>query len=249
MSTTSHEAGAAVADPPPRRSDRHSPGRRGEDPPHRPDRNGRAERDPPRGPGPRVPERHGTLGLGERARCSTSSGCSTGPARARWRSTGRIVGALSDRELAAKRNHEIGFVFQTFHLIQDLNVLDNVEIPLLYRAAFRPGSARGMAQEALERVGLSARDHALPVPALGRPAAACRHRAGDRRPAAASCSPTSPPGTSTARWATRSSPSSRTSNRGRNHDRHGDPRPAAGLADSPHRAAVRRPPGRVRRAC
>ena len=74
---------------------------------------------------------------------------------------GRNVGTLSDRELAAKRNQEIGFVFQTFHLIQDLNVLDNVEIPLLYRR-LPAGKRRGMAQEALERVGLSARTTHFP---------------------------------------------------------------------------------------
>jgi|SRR5262245_6125697 len=69
---------------------------------------------------------------------------------------GQGVGTLSDRQLADKRNREIGFVFQTFHLIQDLNVLDNVEIPLLYRR-LPAGQRRRMAQEALERVGLSAR--------------------------------------------------------------------------------------------
>ncbi len=74
---------------------------------------------------------------------------------------GQSVGALSDRQLAVKRNREIGFVFQTFHLIQDLNVLDNVEIPLLYRR-LPGGQRRTMAQEALERVGLSARTTHFP---------------------------------------------------------------------------------------
>ena len=74
---------------------------------------------------------------------------------------GQSVGTLSDRALAAKRNRDIGFVFQTFHLIQDLNVLDNVEIPLLYRQ-LPAGKRRGMAQEALERVGLSARTSHFP---------------------------------------------------------------------------------------
>ena len=46
---------------------------------------------------------------------------------------GRSAANLSDRELARMRNEEIGFIFQTFHLIHDLNVIDNVEIPLLYR--------------------------------------------------------------------------------------------------------------------
>ena len=74
---------------------------------------------------------------------------------------GQAVGALSDRQLADKRNRDIGFVFQTFHLIQDLDVLDNVEIPLLYRR-MPAGLRRGMAQEALERVGLSARMNHFP---------------------------------------------------------------------------------------
>jgi putative ABC transport system ATP-binding protein len=74
---------------------------------------------------------------------------------------GQNVGALSDRELAAKRNRDIGFVFQTFHLIQDLNVLDNVEIPLLYRN-LPAGKRRAMAKEALERVGLTARTSHFP---------------------------------------------------------------------------------------
>ena len=74
---------------------------------------------------------------------------------------GQSVGALSDRQLAVKRNRDIGFVFQTFHLIQDLNVIDNVEIPLLYRQ-LPAGKRRAMAQEALERVGLSARTTHFP---------------------------------------------------------------------------------------
>ena len=40
---------------------------------------------------------------------------------------------MSDKELAAFRNKQLGFVFQSFHLINSLNVLDNVELPLLYR--------------------------------------------------------------------------------------------------------------------
>jgi putative ABC transport system ATP-binding protein len=74
---------------------------------------------------------------------------------------GQSVDRLSERELAVKRNREIGFVFQTFHLIEDLNVLDNVEIPLLYRRV--PGARRKtMAEEALNRVSLSARMRHFP---------------------------------------------------------------------------------------
>ena len=43
------------------------------------------------------------------------------------------VMSYGDRHLARVRNEQIGFVFQTFHLINDLSVVDNVEIPLLYR--------------------------------------------------------------------------------------------------------------------
>ena len=63
---------------------------------------------------------------------------------------------LSDKQLASFRNKKLGFVFQSYHLINDLKVLDNVELPLLYRA----GSARErrkQATEALEKVGLSNR--------------------------------------------------------------------------------------------
>ncbi|MDI9861786.1 ABC transporter ATP-binding protein [Flectobacillus roseus] len=66
------------------------------------------------------------------------------------------VEQYTDKALASLRNQKIGFIFQSFHLINDLSVLDNVEIPLLYRnssAQFRRESAR----EALEKVGLSNR--------------------------------------------------------------------------------------------
>ena len=74
---------------------------------------------------------------------------------------GREVRSFRDRQLAKVRNSELGFIFQTFHLIGDLTVVDNVEIPLLYR---RLGGAerRKRALDALERVGLTARAHHFP---------------------------------------------------------------------------------------
>ena len=74
---------------------------------------------------------------------------------------GTAVTDASDKALARLRNESIGFVFQSFHLIPDLSVLDNVEIPLLYR---RVGASerRKAAEAALERVGLSARQHHFP---------------------------------------------------------------------------------------
>jgi len=65
----------------------------------------------------------------------------------------------ADRQLARLRNQAFGFVFQSFHLIPDLRVIDNVELPLLYRS-MSGGERRRLAREALARVGLSARmDH------------------------------------------------------------------------------------------
>src|SRR5206468_458232 len=79
-----------------------------------------------------------------------------GPTRGRVRVGGKEVTGAADRALARVRNEHIGFVFQTFHLVGDLTVLDNVEIPLLYRSMSR-AERRRRAQAALERVGLASR--------------------------------------------------------------------------------------------
>jgi putative ABC transport system ATP-binding protein len=72
---------------------------------------------------------------------------------------GRPIGPLGDAELAPLRNKELGFVFQSFHLISDLRVIDNVELPLLYRKGVWR-ERRKLALEALAIVGLANRvDH------------------------------------------------------------------------------------------
>jgi putative ABC transport system ATP-binding protein len=63
---------------------------------------------------------------------------------------------LSDKALAHFRNKKLGFIFQSYHLINDLKVLDNVELPLLYRSS-SSAQRSGLAQEALAKVGLSNR--------------------------------------------------------------------------------------------
>lgn len=63
---------------------------------------------------------------------------------------------MRDKEMAEFRNKTLGFVFQSFHLINSLNVLDNVELPLLYRKS-GDKSRRDMAKQVLEKVGLSHR--------------------------------------------------------------------------------------------
>jgi putative ABC transport system ATP-binding protein len=83
------------------------------------------------------------------------------PTRGTVRLNGGELTSYRDRDVARVRNREIGFVFQTYHLISDLSVADNVEIPLLYRR-LRGGERRKLAREALERVGLSSRIHHFP---------------------------------------------------------------------------------------
>ncbi len=67
---------------------------------------------------------------------------------------GTSVESMKDKELAAFRNKTLGFVFQSFHLINSLNVIDNVELPLLYRKMAAKERTR-LAKEVLDRVGLS----------------------------------------------------------------------------------------------
>jgi len=72
---------------------------------------------------------------------------------------GASIASYRDKDVAQLRNRTFGFVFQSFHLIPDLRVIDNVELPLLYRS-IGGGERRKLAREALMRVGLGARmDH------------------------------------------------------------------------------------------
>src|SRR5262245_34014134 len=71
------------------------------------------------------------------------------------------VANLSPGERARIRNREIGFIFQSFNLIGDLSVLENVELPLTYRG-MKTAERRARAQEALERVGMAHRARHLP---------------------------------------------------------------------------------------
>lgn len=73
---------------------------------------------------------------------------------------------LSDKEMAHFRNKKIGFIFQSYHLINDLKVLDNVELPLLYRKA-SAGERNKLAGEALAKVGLSNRMKHFPTQLSG----------------------------------------------------------------------------------
>ena len=73
---------------------------------------------------------------------------------------------MSDREMAAFRNKTLGFVFQSFHLINSLNVLDNVELPLLYRNVSAK-ERRERAEEVLHKVGMTHRMRHMPTQLSG----------------------------------------------------------------------------------
>jgi len=61
------------------------------------------------------------------------------------------------KSIAKFRNEHLGFIFQSFHLINDLSVIDNVELPLLYRSGVSGSERRALAEEALTKVGLKNR--------------------------------------------------------------------------------------------
>ncbi len=79
---------------------------------------------------------------------------------------GRKINGAGDKALARMRNEKLGFVFQSFHLVPDLTVLDNVEIPLLYRK-ISAADRRKHALAALDRVGLASRVHHFPTQLSG----------------------------------------------------------------------------------
>ena len=79
---------------------------------------------------------------------------------------GKPINGAGDKKLASLRNEKLGFIFQSFHLIPDLTVLDNVEIPLLYRRV-AADERRKLAKQALDRVGLASRVHHFPTQLSG----------------------------------------------------------------------------------
>lgn len=83
-------------------------------------------------------------------------GCLDVPTSGRYYLHGRDVSEMSDNELSDVRNKEIGFIFQGFNLIANLDAVANVELPLIYRGVDRK-TRRTAAQEALKKVGLEKR--------------------------------------------------------------------------------------------
>jgi len=79
-----------------------------------------------------------------------------------YRLNGRPVCEISANERATIRNREIGFIFQSFNLIGDLTVFQNVELPLTYRTGMSREARKRAVLEALERVGMAHRVHHYP---------------------------------------------------------------------------------------
>lgn len=79
------------------------------------------------------------------------------PTDGRYMLSGHDVSNISSRERARIRNQEIGFIFQSFNLISDLNVEENVELPLSYRGDLSKDQRKAMVEEALEKVDMGHR--------------------------------------------------------------------------------------------
>ena len=93
-------------------------------------------------------------------------GCLDIPTRGYHFLDGVDVRELSDKELSRIRNKQIGFIFQQYNLIQNLTVLENVELPLIYQG-IDPIDRRELAMEALGRVGLADRAQHKPTQMSG----------------------------------------------------------------------------------
>ena len=88
-------------------------------------------------------------------------GCLDVPTHGQYDLNGTDVTSLSDKELARIRNREIGFIFQGYNLIQELDALENVTLPLIYRGVSL-FDREDMAMEALAKVGMDDRAHHRP---------------------------------------------------------------------------------------
>jgi putative ABC transport system ATP-binding protein len=102
----------------------------------------------------------GTSGSGK-STAMNILGCLDRPSSGSYRLNGTPVERLSDDQLADLRNQELGFVFQQFHLLQELTALDNVMLPMVY-AGVPAEQRRELGIAALQRVGLGERLHNKP---------------------------------------------------------------------------------------
>ncbi len=102
----------------------------------------------------------GSSGSGK-STCMNIIGCLDIPTSGSYYLNGNDVSTLDEYSLARIRNKELGFVFQQYNLISKLNILENVELPLVYRGV-KSDQRRKLAVEALDRVGLADRIDKFP---------------------------------------------------------------------------------------
>lgn len=93
-------------------------------------------------------------------------GCLDTPTSGKYYLNGKDVSQMTDNQLSSIRNEEIGFIFQGFNLIANLDALENVELPLIYRGVDRK-TRREVSKNALKLVGLKGRLHHKPAEMSG----------------------------------------------------------------------------------
>lgn len=119
-----------------------------------------------------------TINSGEYVSIAGPSGCGKStllsllglldtPSAGRYRLADRDVSAISKPERARIRNQEIGFIFQSFNLISDLDVEENVELPLTYRSDLTKQQRQQMVREALAKVDMAHRNKHFPAQLSG----------------------------------------------------------------------------------
>jgi putative ABC transport system ATP-binding protein len=119
-----------------------------------------------------------TINKGEYLSISGPSGCGKSTllsllglldtsSEGRYILAGNNVSDISKRERARIRNQEIGFIFQSFNLISDLSVEENVELPLTYRSNLSKVERKNMVKEALEKVDMAHRSKHFPLQLSG----------------------------------------------------------------------------------
>lgn len=102
----------------------------------------------------------GSSGSGK-STCMNIIGCLDIPTSGKYYLNGTDVSTMTEKQLAAIRNKELGFIFQQYNLIAKLNLIENVELPLIYRRVSAT-ERRKMAEAALDRVGLLDRGKKFP---------------------------------------------------------------------------------------
>ncbi len=121
---------------------------------------------------------HLTIRSGEYVSISGPSGCGKStllsilglldtPSAGSYRLSGHGIEQLTQKERAAIRNRQVGFIFQAFNLIGDLTVVENVELPLTYRRGMGKQERRDQALAALERVDMAHRLNHYPAQLSG----------------------------------------------------------------------------------